>query len=147
MGEARRRRAGGPGAARCPRAQNPWRRAGRKDRAAAPLEAVGAGRIGKLSDMTPPGIRPGLRGEQRAIVKDSMITTHAGGALGGVLTTPSMIMLMEETAQEVTRPYLPADHTTVGFEIVVRHLAPALDRKSTRLNSSHLGISYAVFCL
>src|ERR1039458_519705 len=24
--------------------------------------------------------------------------------------------------------------------------APALDRKSTRLNSSHLGISYAVFC-
>src|SRR5262245_62279007 len=25
--------------------------------------------------------------------------------------------------------------------------AGALDRKSTRLNSSHLGISYAVFCL
>src|SRR5262245_63809570 len=25
--------------------------------------------------------------------------------------------------------------------------APAQDRKSTRLNSSHLGISYAVFCL
>src|SRR5947199_4822922 len=24
---------------------------------------------------------------------------------------------------------------------------PELDRKSTRLNSSHLGISYAVFCL
>jgi fluoroacetyl-CoA thioesterase len=76
--------------------------------------------------MTPHGIRPGLRGEQRAIVTDSMITTHAGGALGGVLTTPSMILLMEETAQEVTRPYLPTDHTTVGFEIVVRHLAPAL---------------------
>src|SRR5205814_8385915 len=28
---------------------------------------------------------------------------------------------------------------------LVRHLR--LDRKSTRLNSSHLGISYAVFCL
>src|SRR5438045_4852508 len=26
-------------------------------------------------------------------------------------------------------------------------LAPGLDRKSTRLNSSHLGSSYAVFCL
>src|SRR5205814_3241477 len=24
--------------------------------------------------------------------------------------------------------------------------SPAIDRKSTRLNSSHLGISYAVFC-
>src|SRR5205814_2667399 len=31
---------------------------------------------------------------------------------------------------------------------VNRHLRPfSLDRKSTRLNSSHLGISYAVFCL
>src|SRR5258705_4818268 len=32
-----------------------------------------------------------------------------------------------------------------------RHLhagrVPSIDRKSTRLNSSHLGISYAVFCL
>src|SRR5437899_4577656 len=27
------------------------------------------------------------------------------------------------------------------------HFARARDRKSTRLNSSHLGISYAVFCL
>src|SRR5207247_4924577 len=29
----------------------------------------------------------------------------------------------------------------------VSRLAPALDRKSTRLNSSHEWISYAVFCL
>src|SRR5258705_2318488 len=28
-----------------------------------------------------------------------------------------------------------------------RFVAEFLDRKSTRLNSSHLGISYAVFCL
>src|SRR5947199_1184021 len=28
-----------------------------------------------------------------------------------------------------------------------RQVARTLDRKSTRLNSSHLGISYAVFCL
>src|SRR5438045_4791512 len=27
------------------------------------------------------------------------------------------------------------------------NVSPAVDRKSTRLNSSHLGISYAVFCL
>jgi fluoroacetyl-CoA thioesterase len=76
--------------------------------------------------MTFPGIEPGLRGERRAIVTEAMVTQHAGGARGGILTTPSMILLMEETAQEVTRPYLPADHTTVGFEISVRHLAPTL---------------------
>src|SRR5256885_7984056 len=30
---------------------------------------------------------------------------------------------------------------------IVNDLAPTADRKSTRLNSSHLVISYAVFCL
>src|SRR5262245_56246145 len=34
-----------------------------------------------------------------------------------------------------------------GIAEVVSSKAPSLDRKSTRLNSSHLGISYAVFCL
>src|SRR5947199_5625974 len=38
-----------------------------------------------------------------------------------------------------------------GDDLLVEPLsivqAPRLDRKSTRLNSSHLGISYAVFCL
>src|SRR5438067_10582827 len=35
------------------------------------------------------------------------------------------------------------------FEMVMnrRHAKNALDRKSTRLNSSHVSISYAVFCL
>src|SRR5437899_12924987 len=30
---------------------------------------------------------------------------------------------------------------------LLRHPEAEVDRKSTRLNSSHLGISYAVFCL
>src|SRR2546426_7428333 len=34
-----------------------------------------------------------------------------------------------------------------GLVILPGALASALDRKSTRLNSSHLVISYAVFCL
>src|ERR1035441_2822062 len=36
-----------------------------------------------------------------------------------------------------------------AFVVAVDHQGEdqALDRKSTRLNSSHLGISYAVFCL
>src|SRR5256885_12503360 len=36
---------------------------------------------------------------------------------------------------------------TVGSGISPDLLTPAGDRKSTRLNSSHLVISYAVFCL
>src|SRR5256885_3554639 len=35
----------------------------------------------------------------------------------------------------------------IGLGKAVGRAHPALDRKSTRLNSSHLVISYAVFCL
>src|SRR3989442_8522598 len=34
-----------------------------------------------------------------------------------------------------------------GFQLVQGKLFARLDRKSTRLNSSHVRISYAVFCL
>src|SRR3712207_6878645 len=58
------------------------------------------------------------------------------------------------------RTYLGAGGETLGVTLiktrtasaayaVLRHRAglPDLDRKSTRLNSSHANISYAVFCL
>src|SRR5262245_62260638 len=38
-------------------------------------------------------------------------------------------------------------HGGVDRSIRPQKIAKRLDRKSTRLNSSHLGISYAVFCL
>src|SRR2546427_3730063 len=38
-------------------------------------------------------------------------------------------------------------HLHVGIEDAGRQRADARDRKSTRLNSSHSQISYAVFCL
>src|SRR5262245_11739128 len=49
-----------------------------------------------------------------------------------------------------TRAYLLKDATDEDLLPAIRAVAsgkPYLDRKSTRLNSSHLGISYAVFCL
>src|SRR3712207_8561335 len=36
---------------------------------------------------------------------------------------------------------------TAVSTLVKKGVGPALDRKSTRLNSSHANISYAVFCL
>src|ERR1039458_1288895 len=50
-------------------------------------------------------------------------------------------------------PYTTLFRSPEGFvpeghgELAGRHGLKSLDRKSTRLNSSHLGISYAVFCL
>src|SRR2546430_8097115 len=40
----------------------------------------------------------------------------------------------------------PTDESRLG-EVDARLYGPVLDRKSTRLNSSHSQISYAVFCL
>src|SRR3712207_7251146 len=48
----------------------------------------------------------------------------------------------EVVAQDREEPGL---HAGAGLELV--QIAQALDRKSTRLNSSHANISYAVFCL
>src|SRR5262245_63083637 len=45
---------------------------------------------------------------------------------------------------------LEAEHLLVGGEPAAEEVESNIhgqDRKSTRLNSSHLGISYAVFCL
>src|SRR2546430_12125274 len=39
------------------------------------------------------------------------------------------------------------DRAAPGLEVDERELAEEVDRKSTRLNSSHSQISYAVFCL
>jgi len=69
-----------------------------------------------------PGIVAGLRAERRALVTPAMATTHAGGA--GVLMAAWMILEMELAAQDSTQPFLPDDHTTVGYEICVRHRRP-----------------------
>src|SRR5690349_24237311 len=55
---------------------------------------------------------------------------------------------------EVVADRLPAGAAVVGSlnqlaepAVGLRRVQPVLDRKSTRLNSSHVEISYAVFCL
>ena len=75
-----------------------------------------------MTDQSFPGIVLGLRGERRAVVTPDMATTHVGG--DGVLMAIGMILEMELAAQDATQPLLPEDHTTVGYEICVRHRRP-----------------------
>ena len=69
------------------------------------------------------GIRPGLEGRLERVVEGDLITTHVGGE--GTFSTPAMIGLMEITSQRSLDGLLPEGHTTVGYEVHVRHLAPA----------------------
>jgi predicted thioesterase len=68
-------------------------------------------------------LQPGLDGRIERVIDDSLLTHHAGGQ--GLFATPSMISLMELAAHAAVEAHLPEAHTTVGYEICVRHLAPA----------------------
>src|ERR1035438_2586762 len=48
---------------------------------------------------------------------------------------------------KLTAPDVIQDRTPHQIHRLLSGMIILLDRKSTRLNSSHLGISYAVFCL
>src|SRR5262245_7688093 len=58
--------------------------------------------------------------------------------------TPSLALAFERANARLDRDH---GHPLRRFIQPGFRLPPELDRKSTRLNSSHLGISYAVFCL
>ena len=63
----------------------------------------------------------GLEGRVERVVDEALVTRHVGG--DGVLATPSMIMLMEQTAHRSVEDLLPEGYTTVGYEVCVKHLA------------------------
>lgn len=66
-------------------------------------------------------LTPGLKTETVTTVDDKLVVKHMGG--DGVLSTPSMIALMERASIEAVQDYLPEGHTTVGFEVHVKHFA------------------------
>ena len=69
------------------------------------------------------GIRPGIEGRMERVVEGNLLTHHVGGK--GTFATPAMIGLMEWTSHRSVERLLPPNHTTVGYEVHVRHLAPS----------------------
>lgn len=56
------------------------------------------------------------------VVEGNLLTHHVGGR--GTFATPAMVGLMEWTSHRSVERLLPPDHTTVGYEVCVRHMAP-----------------------
>ncbi len=69
-------------------------------------------------------LKPGLTGEVHRRVSKAMLTSRAKSLSGGVLSTPSMIGLMEWAAITATDKFLPEGLVSVGYHVDVRHLAP-----------------------
>ena len=70
--------------------------------------------------MVSPGIAPGLKGERRTIVDEHNVAGHVNK-----FSTPSMIGLMEGASIEAVHGALDEGQTSVGYEVNVRHIAPA----------------------
>ncbi len=70
-------------------------------------------------------ITPGLVHEMRFEVLPEYTAAHMGSGSARVLSTPSMILFMERTAQRLLARRLPPEYTSVGTLVNVRHLAAA----------------------
>jgi fluoroacetyl-CoA thioesterase len=66
----------------------------------------------------------GLSQELSIVVTPDRTAKHLGTGSASVLSTPSMVWLVEHNAQTLAQKHLPEGQTTVGAEIFVRHLAP-----------------------
>jgi fluoroacetyl-CoA thioesterase len=81
---------------------------------------------------------PGLKAELVVTVDEKLVVKHMGGE--GVLSTPAMIGLMERAGIEAVQAHLPDGHTTVGFEVNVKHFAATPKGKTVTVRAELLEI-------
>ncbi len=65
------------------------------------------------------------------------LCTERGGVR--LLSTPSLVLLMERTAIRLVEPLLGANETTVGTEIRVSHRAPTPEGSTVRVKATIVG--------
>jgi predicted thioesterase len=68
-----------------------------------------------------PELKTGMAGVQKFAVEVAHVIQFAG--MPAVLSTPSLIALLERTAREAIAPSLPEGHSSVGTHINLDHLA------------------------
>lgn len=83
-------------------------------------------------------LQPGASAEITTLVDDSLVVRHMGG--DGVLSTPAMIGLMERAGIQAVQSLLPAGHTTVGFEVNVKHFAATPKGKHVTVRAELLDV-------
>jgi predicted thioesterase len=83
-------------------------------------------------------LTPGLKAEIVTTVDDRLVVRHMGG--DGVLSTPSMIGLMERAGIEAVQSHLPEGHTTVGFEVHVKHFGATPKGKKVTVRAELLEV-------
>jgi len=79
---------------------------------------------------------PGQSAELVAQITRELTINRTGREGADVLSTPSLLSLMENACIKASDPYLPADSTTVGFAVDgLRHFAPTAVGEQVRVRS------------
>src|SRR5690625_6663532 len=103
--------------------------------------AVVAAFDGAFALTTPPPVIAANRSLQASLIA----TNFLGQNTGAIMATEALYM--EMWAQCATAMYGYAASAGAAAQLAPFATPTQKDRKSTRLNSSHVAISYAVFCL
>src|SRR5437868_9734879 len=110
-------------------------------------EALGMKVIGQFRDLDNPNRFVWLRGFRDMPSRAQLLKDFYGGPVWKAHREAANATMIDSDNVLLLRPALP----TSGFSLGNLKRAPVgsdeVDRKSTRLNSSHVSISYAVFCL
>ena len=70
-------------------------------------------------------LQPGLSARVLWHVTNAQLYSPTGRPEHAVLSSPSMILKLEETAVHAVQVHLPPGKVTVGFHVDVKHVAPA----------------------
>src|SRR5258707_6751172 len=65
----------------------------------------------------------GAKGKFEQVVETRHLASHLAPSLAAVLSTPTMIAMMEQAAIEAIKPFLDAGESSVGMSIEVSHAA------------------------
>jgi fluoroacetyl-CoA thioesterase len=68
-------------------------------------------------------IRAGLTGRIDRVVEVQLTAAHLGSGGAAVLSTPMMILCMEEASHSAVAQHLPLTQSTVGTVVNIKHLA------------------------
>ncbi|MBQ4083709.1 MAG: thioesterase family protein [Bacteroidaceae bacterium] len=81
-------------------------------------------------------LHPGLTHTCSRTVEGHHLASHVGSGDLHVLSTPSMIALMEEAAMRCVAPHLEESQTTVGGHIAASHLKPTAHGRTITANAT-----------
>ena len=86
-------------------------------------------------------LKPGQTEETETTVTKPMTVNRMGREGADVLSTPALLMLMEEVSIRASEPFLPEGSTTVGYAVDgMRHVAPTALGATVRVRCELTGV-------